>query len=189
MWSLSCDSAAAVTSACDEYNWMPVSRFPAVPGNREFLGAMQGALSEAEHRHLWSLLSSEQRVDRYHPPRHPSYRLKIVNSPFSCSVLTIFRNAGSYVSQEIKMVNQLYRCHCRVIRAQNRIWKAPNSLNSLPRRSACWNLNQIRCTTWYRGSEHCHLLQIWWEIWKEIQQIQWNPTIKWGEESDQMGGG
>ena len=46
-------------------------------------------------------------------------------------------------------------------------------------------LNQIHRNTWYRGSEHCHLLQIWWEIWKEIRQIQWNPV----ESSDQMRGG
>ena len=31
-------------------NLMPVTRFPAVPGNHEFLGAGQGARSEAEHR-------------------------------------------------------------------------------------------------------------------------------------------
>ena len=30
---------------------LSVSRFPAVPGNHEFLGAMQGARSKAEHRH------------------------------------------------------------------------------------------------------------------------------------------
>ena len=83
------------------------------------------------------------------------------------------------------MVKQLYRWHCRVIQAQNRIWKAPNSQNSLPRRSACWNLSQVHRDTWYRGSEHCHLLQIWWEIWKESRQIQWNPV----ESSDQMRGG
>ena len=82
MWSLSCDSAAAVTSACDGYNWMPVSRFPAVPGNHEFLWAMQDARSEAEHRHPWSQLSFAVQGDQLHHPHHrPSSQS--ANSPLS----------------------------------------------------------------------------------------------------------
>ena len=82
MWSLSCDSAAAVTSACDGYNWMPVSRFPAEPGNHEFLWAMQDARSEAEHRHPWSQLSFAVQGDQLHHPHHrPSSQS--ANSPLS----------------------------------------------------------------------------------------------------------
>ena len=120
---------------------------------------------------------------------HP-YLCKVL--PFTFSILTAFRNTGSYVSQEIWMVNKLSTIYITPIQlalpriqAQYRIWKASNSRNSLPMRSVCWNLNQSHCNAWYMGSEHWHLLQIW-EIWKEIWQIQQNPI---NQESDQIGGG
>jgi len=67
--------------------WMSVGRFPAVPGNHEFLRAMLGALSGAVCRHQSSQLSSEARGDPRRPPPHPLYYLICsVNFPLSLSL-------------------------------------------------------------------------------------------------------
>ena len=103
MWPGSSDHAAAVTSACDEYKWMTVSRFPAVPGNDGFLGAMQGAPPKAECRYPWSQLSFAISRDRHHLLRYPS--LPMQSSPFLIFNIDSVQKYCSYVSQEIWMVN------------------------------------------------------------------------------------
>ena len=85
------------------------------------------------------------------------------------------------ISCGVQCISCRHRWHCHVIQAQNLICKSPNSPHSLPGRSVCWNLNKIRCKTWYRGSEHCHLLQIWWDVKR-------NPTNP-VKSNTEMGGG
>ena len=133
------------------------------------------------------------------PPPSPSI-LTSANFPLSFSILTIFRNTGSYVSQEVHMA--LPR-----IQTKNWIWKAPKSLNlstyvlkpepntlqnmifgfwTLPfaanmMRNVKRNLtNPVKSNDQMRGGEWSNQGRIvWWRLWQNVWTNFFSRRYKW----------